>query len=60
MAFVSFMNGHEDIYSLSGFFIGAKNSVKRRAYQKRMIFSTVCPKLFGTPKMYQNGPQMTN
>ena len=22
--------------------------------------STVCPKLFGTPKMYQNGPQMSN
>ena len=21
---------------------------------------TVCPKLFGTPKMYQNGPQMSN
>ena len=41
MAFGSFMNGHEDIYSLSGFFIGAKNSVKRRAYQKRMIFSTL-------------------
>ena len=22
--------------------------------------ATVCPKLFGTPKMYQNGPQMAN
>ena len=25
-----------------------------------MIPDTVCPKLFGTPKMYQNGPQMSN
>ena len=25
-----------------------------------ILIDTVCPKLFGTPKMYQNGPQMSN
>ena len=45
--------------------LGLKNSMHQPAEKgdKKLLVKlkgTVCPKLFGTPKMYQNGPQMSN
>ena len=34
--------------------------LSRATATKQVRISTVCPKLFGTPKMYQNRPQMSN
>ena len=41
-----------------------KSTIKELYFQNLYLISvsqnTVCPKLFGTPKMYQNGLQMSN
>ena len=51
------------VYSIPAF---CRGQVKRRAPAVQTLpcpdelVATVCPKLFGTPKMYQNGLQMSN